>query len=254
MPVELVFHDDYPVTTTRKRKKELKQTSLNLRSIFPKTTNQKTAFVKENQGYNLLLFGQAGTGKSFLSLYFALKTILEKNSTYKKIVIVRSVVQSRNTGFLPGSIHEKSRIFEAPYYAICSNLFGRDDAYEILKTRNYIDFQTTSFLRGLTFDDCIVVFDEFQNCNEVEIFTVMTRLGENSRIFICGDTRQNDLISKREQSGAHFMIDAVKRMPSFFSLQFTTDDIIRSKLVKEWLLAVDDVECTNHSKPQLLIE
>jgi phosphate starvation-inducible PhoH-like protein len=154
---------------TRKEKRILRQNNqkghiqeklnFNLKHIEPLTNNQKLSFEAYQAGKNLMLHGIAGTGKSFISMYLGLNQILSENSSYKKLVIVRSVVPTRDMGFLPGNSKEKAKVYEAPYYAISTELFGRSDSYEYLKSKNLVEFISTSFIRGITLNDCIIVVD-----------------------------------------------------------------------------------------------
>ncbi len=209
--------------------------------ISPMTENQKVAFEYWDEGYNLMLHGIAGTGKTFLGLYFALKEVVRPNSPYKKVYIVRSTVSTRDQGFLPGSLKEKARVFESPYVPICTKLYGRGDAYEILKGKGYVEFITTSYLRGETFDDCILLVDEVQNMGDGELHTVMTRVGENCRIVFCGDVKQDDLTSerKKELSGLRAFMQIIHRMKEFEFVDFQVEDIVRSKLVKSYIIERD---------------
>jgi len=204
--------------------------------IRPMTINQSRVFKEFNRGQNLLLHGYAGTGKSFLSLYLALDEALVKKR-YKRVIIVRSAVPSRTQGFLPGTEAEKAAVYECAYTAIVDDLFGKGGTYRRLKDQKVIEFTTTSYLRGLTIDDAIVIIDEVQNMIDGEINTVMTRVGQNSRVIICGDFRQNDLVGRREESCIRSLMDTVWRMSSFSIIEMTHDDIVRSGLVKEWILA-----------------
>jgi len=209
--------------------------------IKPMTMNQKIAFESWREGNNLMLHGIAGTGKTFLALYFSIMELLEKNAHYKKIYIVRSVVPSRDMGFLPGSAKDKTKVYEGPYYDICNKLFGRGDAYEILKQRGNVEFISTSFLRGSTFDDCIIVVDEMQNMNDQELHTVMTRVGENCRIIFAGDVKQDDLTSVRfkEESGLTTSMSIIGNMKEFKFIEFLKEDIVRSDLVKSYIIERD---------------
>ena len=209
--------------------------------ISPMTDNQSVAFDAWENGANLMLHGIAGTGKTFLGLYFSLKEVMAKNTHYKKVFIVRSVVPTRDIGFLPGSQKDKMKVYEAPYYDIASKLFERGDAYEILKQRNNVEFISTSFLRGSTFDDCIIVVDEVQNMSDQELHTVMTRVGENCRIIFCGDVKQDELTSerKKEMSGLRSFMKVIKRMKEFDFVEFEASDIVRSKLVKSYIIERD---------------
>ena len=209
--------------------------------VRPMTDNQRVAFEFWDDGYNLMLHGIAGTGKTFLGLYFALKEVVKPNSQYKKVYIVRSTVSTRDQGFLPGSLKEKAKVFESPYVPICTKLYGRGDAYEILKGKGYVEFITTSYLRGETFDDCILLVDEVQNMGDGELHTVMTRVGENCRIIFCGDVKQDDLTSerKKELSGLRDFMKIIHRMKEFEFVDFQVEDIVRSKLVKSYIIERD---------------
>jgi phosphate starvation-inducible protein PhoH and related proteins len=207
-----------------------------LRTIKPLTPNQQKTFEAYNQGQNLMLHGFAGTGKTFCALYLALKEILSGKSNATKIVIIRSVVPSRDMGFLPGSIRDKIAIYEEPYKEICDDLFGRGDGYGILKMKKLIEFTTTSFLRGLTFNEAIVIVDETNNMTYQEIDTVMTRLGNNSRIIFCGDYRQSDLVKPHEKTGITQFMAVTKRIPSFAHVEFQKEEIIRSGVVRDYII------------------
>jgi phosphate starvation-inducible protein PhoH len=206
--------------------------------IRPMTDNQRIAFEHWDDGYNLMLHGIAGTGKTFLGLYFALKEVVKPNSQYNKVYIVRSTVSTRDQGFLPGSLKEKAKVFESPYVPICTKLYGRGDAYEILKGKGYVEFITTSYLRGETFDNCILLVDEVQNMGDGELHTVMTRVGENCRIIFCGDVKQDDLTSerKKELSGLRDFMKILHRMKEFEFVDFQVEDIVRSALVRSYII------------------
>jgi phosphate starvation-inducible protein PhoH len=214
-----------------------------LKTFTPLTENQKLAFESYDKNKNLMLIGTAGTGKSFLSLYLAMNDIMNKKEQ-EKLIIVRSVVPSRDMGFLPGSNKEKSKVYEAPYYSIFSELFGRGDAYEYLKTKNVVEFMTTSFVRGITINDAVIVVDELQNMTWQEASSVFTRIGKNCKVIFAGDIKQNDLIFKRNQaesSGADKLIQVCSRMKEFRVISFTRDDIVRSSLVKSFITVCDDL-------------
>lgn len=210
-------------------------------NVTPMTENQRIAFDHWDQGYNVMLHGIAGTGKTFLGLYFALSEAMKTNSYYKKVYIIRSTVATRDQGFLPGSIKDKMRVFESPYVPICTKFFGRGDAYEILKNKGLLEFTTTSYLRGETFDDCIILVDEIQNMADGELHTVMTRVGENCRIIFCGDVKQDDLTSerKKELSGLRDFMKIIRKMDEFKFVDFQIEDIVRSKLVKSYIIQRD---------------
>ena len=221
----------------RKDQQIAKNSSLKIRNIQPKTDNQDIVFRNFDDGYNLLLHGLAGTGKTFISLYLALSDLIEGYGDQKNITIVRSVVPTRDMGCLPGNQKEKSKVYEAPYANICSELFGRGDAYEVLKGRGMIDFITTSFVRGVTLNDTTVIVDECQNLSFHELDSIITRLGENSRIIFCGDFRQSDLVRDDERKGVLTFMKILSKMKGFESVEFEEEDIVRSKLVKEYIIS-----------------
>jgi len=223
-----------------KKKKRLQnqqqQNHFSLRTISPLTLNQSSTFKAFEQGKHLLLHGVAGTGKTYISLYLALNEILNK-SRYKQIVIIRSVVPSRDMGFLPGTAKDKARVYEDPYKMICDDLFSRGDGYEILKTKRLVDFNTTSFLRGVTFNDAIIIVDECQNMIGQELDTVMTRVGNNCRIVFCGDFRQTDLAKHEEKRGLLTFMNILDKMSCFEKIEFGKEDIVRSALVKSYIIS-----------------
>lgn len=236
---------------TRKEKRLLRQKgktpenyqeklNFNLKHFNPLTENQRLTFDSFDDDKNLMLHGIAGTGKSFMALYLSLKQILnDPECIYKKIVIVRSVVPTRDMGFLPGSDREKTKVYEAPYYAICTELFGRGDSYEYLKKRNMIEFISTSFIRGITLNDCIVIVDEMQNATLHELDSVITRIGHNCKVIFCGDFRQTDFTRDHEKNGLTDFMRVVRNMRSFDLIEFEAKDIVRSALVKEYIILKD---------------
>lgn len=212
---------------------------LTLKNFDPLTQNQQLSFDAYEQGKNLMLHGIAGTGKSFISIYLALKQILSGNSPYKKLVIVRSVVPTREMGFLPGNSKEKAKVYEAPYYAICTELFGRGDAYDILKNKGTIEFISTSFIRGITLNDSIIIVDEIANCTLHELDSVITRVGKNCKIMFCGDFRQSDFTKEHERNGLIDFMKVIQRMKSFVFVDFNENDIVRSAMVKDYIIQKD---------------
>ena len=222
--------------------------NFSLKRITPLTDNQRLTFESYNRNKHLLLVGTAGTGKSFLSVYLGMTDIMEHKS-HEKMIIVRSVVPTRDMGFLPGSNKEKSKVYEAPYYSIFSELFGRGDAYEYLKTKNVVEFMTTSFVRGITINDAVIIVDEFQNMTPGELHSVFTRIGKNCRVVFAGDIKQNDLAGKRDQSGFMDFFKVINRMKDFEVIEFTRDDIVRSDLVKQYIIAREDLESVGAVDP-----
>jgi predicted ribonuclease YlaK len=211
----------------------------NLKTFQPLTENQKLFFDAYKRGdYFVALHGVAGTGKTFCALYKAIEEVLDKSNPFNKIIVVRSAVQSREIGHLPGDVNEKMEIYEQPYRQICQTLFDRKDAWDRLEEQGYISFISTSFIRGMSFDDAIIIVDEMQNLTYDEIDTVMTRVGYRSKIIWCGDYRQTDLNKrKNDVTGILKFFDIAQHMSAFTRIEFTVDDIVRSSLVRDYILA-----------------
>lgn len=212
----------------------LNKQHLTLDSIQPLTKTQDDFFKSYDEGKNQVLLGPPGTGKSFLSLFKSFEE-LQKNNGIKKIILIRSAVQTRDIGFLPGDIKEKTSPYETPYIGILSTLFHRSDAFQILKDNSLIEITLTSFLRGDTFDNTIILVDEFQNLTAHEADSVLTRIGKNSRIVFMGDFNQTDLTNAKEINVYQF-VDVLKNMQDHFDfIEFQVEDIVRSDLVKEYI-------------------
>ena len=216
-----------------------KRLDMVLSSINPLTSMQGQAFRSFQTGQELLLHGMAGTGKTFVALYLALDLFLEDiyRPQFEQIHIIRSVVPTRNMGFLPGSREEKIEVYEGPYKSIFSELFCRKDAYNIAQQKEIIEFYTTSFIRGVTFNNCIIVVDECQNMNMHELDSIITRLGDNARIIFSGDFHQSDFINKVEKNGILDFKKILDSMRCFDVVEFGIEDIVRSSLVKDYIIA-----------------
>lgn len=215
-------------------------TQADLKNTFPLTHNQETFFNLYRKGHNaILLHGVAGTGKTYIAMYNAFQEILGEGASVSKIVIVRSAVPSRDIGFLPGNEKDKVEVYSQPYQEICQDLFPRfgPRAYNKLKEQNLVSFMVTSYVRGLTLDNCIVIVDEVQNLNDMELNSIMTRVGQNTKIIFCGDFRQTDLSKKHDVSGLKKFMQITNHMKSFRQVEFNVDDIVRSPLVKEYIIA-----------------
>lgn len=208
-----------------------------LKTINPLTDNQRKFFELYNNSHAMLLHGVAGTGKSYIALYKALEEALDKSSSFNKVVIVRSAVPSREIGHLPGDEKEKTEVYQQPYIEICEDLFGRYDAFQRLLEQKSINFMITSFVRGITLDNSIIIVDECQNMTDMELNSIITRVGEKSKIIFCGDFRQTDLYKKTDLSGLKKFMVIADMMPSFKTIEFEIEDIVRSNLVKEYILA-----------------
>lgn len=215
-------------------------TSFRLKEIKPLTDTQKDVFDAWEEGYNLMLHGVAGTGKTFLALYLAFKEMLS-SELHHKVYVVRSSVSSRDIGFLPGNPMEKMQQYELPYKAITNDLWSRGDAYDICKSKGSFEFVSTSFLRGITFNNCIIVVDEIQNMSFQELDTVITRIGKNVKLIFAGDYRQTDL-KLNEQSGLKKFLKIIEGMDEFDFIEFAPEDIVRSTMVKSYILKKLELE------------
>ena len=224
-----------------KRKKPIGNTYL--LDIEPITNNQKRLFDSYAEDKHLVAYGTAGTGKTFISLYNALADVLDESTPYEKIYLVRSLVSTREIGFLPGDHEDKADIYQIPYKNMVKYMFQMptDADFEMLygnlKAQETIKFWSTSFIRGTTLDNAIVIVDEFQNLNFHELDSIITRVGENSRIMFCGDASQTDLVKTNDRNGIHDFLNILRKMPSFDIIEFGIDDIVRSGLVKEYIIA-----------------
>tara|TARA_B100001996_G_scaffold302693_1_gene243349 strand:- start:239 stop:994 length:756 start_codon:yes stop_codon:yes gene_type:complete len=224
-----------------KRKKPINADMM--RDIEPLTDNQKSLFEAYAKNQNLVAYGCAGTGKTFITLYSALKEVLDETSPYEKIYIVRSLVATREIGFLPGDHEDKSTLYQIPYKNMVKYMFELpteadfEMLYGNLKTQGTISFWSTSFIRGTTFDKAIIIVDEYQNLNYHELDSIMTRVGEQSKIMFCGDATQTDLVKQNERNGIVDFMRILRLMPSVDVIEFGVEDIVRSGLVKEYILA-----------------
>ena len=224
-----------------KRKKPI--SSDIMRTIEPLTKNQEILFDAYNKNQNLVAYGCAGTGKTFITLYNALRDVLDERTPYEKIYIVRSLVATREIGFLPGDHEDKSSLYQIPYKNMVKYMFELPSEadfemlYGNLKTQGTIGFWSTSFIRGTTLDKAIIIVDEFANLNGHELDSIITRVGEDSKIMFCGDATQSDLVKTNERNGIIDFMKILRVMPSFDIIEFGIDDIVRSCLVKEYLTA-----------------
>ena len=224
-----------------KRKKPINTDMM--RDIEPLTPNQQLLFNAYAENKNLVAYGCAGTGKTFITLYNALKDVLDQETPYEKIYIVRSLVATREIGFLPGDHEDKSYLYQIPYKDMVKYMFELpteadfEMLYGNLKSQGTVDFLSTSFIRGTTFDKAIILVDEFQNLNYHELDSIMTRVGADSKIMFCGDATQTDLVKTNEKNGIIDFMKILRIMSSMDIIEFGVEDIVRSGLVKEYLLA-----------------
>jgi phosphate starvation-inducible PhoH-like protein len=221
--------------------KTLKLKLENLRELEPITKNQEKVFKSYEDGYNLCLSGSAGSGKTFLALYLALEDVLNKDTPYDKVVIIRSVVPTRDIGFLPGNETEKLDAYAGPYKGIMTELFSDGQAWEKLVNQQYVEFTSTSFIRGITISNAIVIVDEMQNLNFHELDSVITRLGESTKLVLCGDYYQSDFDKEKDRNGILSFLEIVQRMKYFDHIEFSWEDIVRSGLVREYIMTKEQM-------------
>ena len=213
--------------------------TLSINSMFeynPITANQEKAFEAWDEGDHLVLVGSAGTGKTFIAMYMAIESLLEENSDYEKVVIIRSVVPTRDQGFLPGTQKEKEDAFTIPYRSITAEIFGDPAAYNKLVTNKQVSFESTSFIRGATFNNAIVIVDEMQNLNFHELDSVITRCGQNCKIIFSGDYKQSDFKKEEEREGIIKFLHIIEHLNNFTVIQFNWEDIVRSGLVRDYIM------------------
>ena len=233
--------------TTKQMKRKKPLSADYLVNIEPLNDNQKRLYASYKKGKHLVAYGCAGTGKTFISLYNAVKDVLSETTPYEQIYLVRSLVATREIGFLPGDHEDKADIYQIPYKNMVKYMFQMpSDAdfemlYGNLKGQDTIKFWSTSFLRGTTLDNSIVIVDEFQNLNFHELDSIITRVGENTRIMFCGDASQSDLVKTNDRNGIVDFMNILRKMPSFDIIEFDIDDIVRSGLVKEYLIVKNDI-------------
>ncbi len=244
MPRKKKTADPIGVGMTAKQMKRKKPINTDmLRDIEPLTNNQKLLFNAYAENKNIVAYGCAGTGKTFITLYNAIKDVLSPTTPYEKIYIVRSLVATREIGFLPGDHEDKSTLYQIPYKHMVKYMFemSSDADFEMLygnlKTQGTIDFWSTSFIRGTTLDKAIILVDEFQNLNFHELDSIMTRVGASSKIMFCGDATQTDLVKQNERNGIIDFMRVLRLMSSVDLIEFGVEDIVRSGLVKEYILA-----------------
>ena len=226
-------------------KRQMKRKPINLdhlKVIEPLTENQTKAFTAFKEGKNLCLHGCAGTGKTFISLYLALQQVLDPSTPYDKIYMVRSLVPTREIGFLPGDHEDKSDLYQIPYRNMVKYMFSMPDEatfnglYDNLRGQDSISFWSTSFLRGVTLDRAIIIVDEFSNLNFHELDSIITRVGQDSKIIFCGDYSQSDLTKVHEKTGVLDFMRILQAMQSFICVEFEIPDIVRSGFIKEYLI------------------
>ena len=223
-----------------KKNKEI--SSSNLIKVKAITEGQKSVFETWKQGKNQFLFGCAGTGKTFVSLYLAMQDVLDLKTKYDKVILVRSLIPTREIGFLPGDEEDKAALYQVPYQNMVKFMFEQPNEqafnmlYDRLKNQGSLYFLSTSFLRGLTFDNSIIIVDECQNLNFHELDTITTRVGQDSKIIFCGDFSQTDLIKQNEKNGLHDFLRILMEMQEFNCVEFNIGDIVRSGFVRNYLI------------------
>ena len=237
---DLDIADSIEVNSRKRKVKPVKAKidNLNVKKVEPITEAQREMFASFMQGQNVVACGSAGTGKTYVATYLALQEVFAQRKN--KVVFVRSAVPTRQIGHLPGDLNEKSLVYTTPFKQIVDDLCENGTAYNILTTKGIIEFMTTSFIRGITLDNCVIIFDEFQSASWHELASVVSRCGKNTQIVFCGDTKQNDLITnKHDVSGLSNFMKVADDMEEFDIVKFYPQDIVRSGLVKSFILACE---------------
>jgi len=207
-----------------------------LKTFEPLTENQKLFFdAYKRQDYFIGMFGSPGVGKTFLAMYRGLEEVLDKSNPFHRLVVIRSAVQVRDQGFVPGTLEEKMALYEAPYVDICDTLFEKQDVWQRLKEQKYVKFLSTSAIRGITLDDAVIIVDECQSMTWHELNSIISRCGYRSKIIFVGDLKQNDLLKQKN-------VRIARTMKEFTEITFTPSDIVRSSLVKSWIIACENME------------
>lgn len=216
-------------------------------TIDPMTTSQETAFRAWKDGDHIVMSGSAGSGKTFVGMYLALQDVLDKGNDYEKLVICRSIVPTREIGFLPGTLEEKMDTYTVPYRQICTELFDDKESYDKLVKAGSLEFVSTSHIRGTTYDDAIIVVDEMQNLTFHELDSIITRVGENCKVIFCGDYYQSDFTRAGDKKGIIEFLHILERMNRFTIIEFTWSDIVRSDFVRDYIMTK---ELTLKENPQ----
>ena len=213
--------------------------------IDPLTENQKFAFKAYEKDHSLVLAGSAGTGKTFIAMSLALEDVLDKSTPYHKVVVIRSIVPTRDIGFLPGTEEEKKDAYTGPYSAICSELFEDPEAWNKLQAQGNISFESTSFIRGLTINNAVVVIDEMQNLTFHELDSVITRIGRNCKFVMCGDYYQSDFHKESDKNGILKFLEIIEALNNFKIVEFGWEDIVRSDFVRDYIMTKELIEKNN---------
>src|SRR5210317_1842145 len=220
----------------------------NLLTFDPITTSQEAVYKAWDEGNHIVMCGTAGTGKTFNALYLALEEVLDKSKPYEKVVIVRSIVPTREIGFLPGSLEEKIAAYTGPYRAICAELFDVADAYDRLTSAGSMEFMSTSYIRGMTISDAVIVIDEMQNLTFHELDSIITRVGSNCRIIFCGDYYQSDFTKRSDKQGLNQFLKIAEHMTKFSVVDFTWADIVRSDFVRDYIMTKEMLGVTTQDE------
>ena len=237
------FTPDINGMSAKQKKRRKPINSDMLVNIEPLTPSQEQVFEHWENDKNLFMYGAAGTGKTFVALYLALREVLKEESPYDKVYVVRSLVATREIGFLPGTHEDKASLYQIPYKNMVKYMFEMPDdpsfemLYENLKAQESVSVWSTSFLRGTTLDRAIIIVDECQNLNFHELDSIITRVGEDSKIVFCGDVQQSDLVKANEKNGVLDFMSILRLMEEFGMVEFGVEDIVRSGLIRSYLVS-----------------
>lgn len=202
--------------------------------LVPLTDNQKLYIDAIDAGGQIFGLGPAGTGKSYIPATIAANKLLLKE--IDRVIITRPTVSvGKSLGYLPGTLEEKFEPWLGPILQTMKNVMGVNDVETNLKNGNIV-YSPLEFMRGASYDNAMVIVDEAQNLEVGHAIMLVTRIGENCTLVLNGDARQSDL---PRESGLTKLIHLAKKynIPST-TVEFTVEDIVRSDVCKQWVMAL----------------
>lgn len=198
-------------------------------TLFPKSRMQKAYISSLFENQVTIAYGPAGTGKTFIAIAYALMQLLSGKK--QKIVLTRPVVEAgESLGFLPGDLSQKLNPYLKPLYDAMEYILSPMQIHK-LEESGSIEIAPLAYMRGRSIGRSVVILDEAQNTTRGQMKLFLTRLGEDSQAIITGDPGQIDL-PRRSESGLMHAVSILHDIPSLSMIEFTTADIIRSRMVK----------------------
>jgi len=218
-----------PVKQCTNIRQALKQLKTKEWEVEFRTDNQKKFYDSILDKDITFCSGPAGTGKTFIGVYYALKALSEKNSKYDGIIITKPLIEAagEKLGYLPGNVEEKTDPFMMSFHYNMEQIVGKTVSDILLKEKT-VRVMPLAYMRGLTFDKKIVLLDEAQNATVDQIKMFLTRMGINSKIIIMGDVEQTD---KKGENGLHDSIHRFSSLKEVGLCSFHKADIVRHPLI-----------------------